>query len=489
MKTKSSTRTVVKHSYISAGGTGKSRAKAHANYVAFRPGKDKEQESRKFFDATRDDIKPDEVKDRIDKMRHKGVLIHKLILSPGEETVDMREFTRSVLKEIGQHKGGELDFWAVVHDNTDHQHAHIIVAGKDKEKRRLRLTKKDYDFIREVGDEVTDRIKVVELEPEKEIAQPSKLMQFFEKIGLPVKRISVPNRDKSESERKDYEVNLIGEPVTSESKLKQFQKEERRKKRIAEKRNMTITVYNTFVPDEYTSRSPKEELLNLVKDYDAGFLQDQISRRQRKQLGEWIDNWDKWQKESEKVEKIAARQSHKILRIDVDEGASAEKTYSRDSKLEQLQILQLQNEDGEVVLSAAEEKALKRWVDEKRRQIPVQVPLKNGDVMTCLHTDDLEFLEKTARISKNILPEADYKRLWFWIFQKRVNRDINKQIEVSSPLGKLVYSRSDALEHLQVIAEKYRAGEKWVTDQVNKDEYDRLCRWIKEKYEREPQIW
>ena len=42
MKAKSNFRTVVKHSYLSVGGTAKAKAKAHVNYVAFRPGKDKD---------------------------------------------------------------------------------------------------------------------------------------------------------------------------------------------------------------------------------------------------------------------------------------------------------------------------------------------------------------------------------------------------------------------------------------------------------------
>ncbi|MBX9568634.1 MAG: hypothetical protein K2X77_07040 [Candidatus Obscuribacterales bacterium] len=49
-----------------------------------------------------------------------------------------------------------------------------------------------------------------------------------------------------------------------------------------------------------TSRSSKEELLELCQEYDAGFLQDQISKRQRKMLGEWINSWEKWQKKAKK---------------------------------------------------------------------------------------------------------------------------------------------------------------------------------------------
>lgn len=487
--TKISTRTVVKHSYIKSGGAGKAKAKAHANYVAYRPGKDKEQEKRSFFDAKRQNIKPDEVKEKIEKLNHKGVLIHKLILSPGEQSVDMHEFTRSVMKRIGQKKGSQLEFWAVIHDNTDHQHAHIIISGKDQDGHRLRLKKGDYDFIRETGDEIVDRLKDVEVAPEKQPAQPSKLMQFFTKLGLPVKKIDQPDKGKSDAEKKDYELNLIGEPVSSEQKLKQLRKEHSRKKQIEEKRNATITVYHTFVPEEYSSRSSKEELLELCQEYDAGFLQDQISKRQRKMLGEWIDNWEKWQKESEKIDRISAAKSHKITRLEVEFDADNNKTFSKESKLSELERLVKQNDAGDVYLNAVEEKTLNRWIASKRREQPVLVPLKTGEQMTCIPTDDLDFLEKTARVSKNLLSEAEYKRLWFWIFQKRLNRDINKPIEVKSPLGKLVYTRTDELDTLQVISEKYRAGEKWVTDQMSKDEHDRIRRWIKEKDNREPHIW
>lgn len=204
---------------------------------------------------------------------------------------------------------------------------------------------------------------------------------------------------------------------------------------------------------------------------------------------EWIDSWEKWQKESGKIDKVSGAKSHKITRIEIDYGADDIKTFSKESKLSDLEKLERQNKAGDVYLNADEDKALKRWIASKRRELPVMVPLKTGEQMTCVSTDDLDFLEKTARVSKNLLPEAEYKRLWFWIFQKRLNRDVNKPIEVKSPLGKLIYSRTDELDTLQVISEKYRAGEKWVVDQVSKDEHDRIRRWIKEKENREPQIW
>ena len=263
MKAKSNFRTVVKHSYLSVGGTAKAKAKAHVNYVAFRPGKDKDHQSRLFFDAESDTIKPGEVKKRIESFRHKGVLIHKLILSPGEDSVDMKEFTRSVMKKLGQQKGGNLEYWAVVHDNTDHQHAHIIVAGKDKEGHRVRLHLKDADFVREAGDKIAEKLKETELIPEPQISAPSKLHQFFMKIGLRVKQAQSKdqNKEKGTVGNDQREISLIGEPVSNVQKQKRLESEAKRQKRKLAKHNTIITVHRTFVPDAYRARTPKEELL------------------------------------------------------------------------------------------------------------------------------------------------------------------------------------------------------------------------------------
>jgi len=41
-------------------------------------------------------------------------------------------YTREVMKNLSRHKGSDLEWFAVAHDNTDHHHIHVVVLGKDR---------------------------------------------------------------------------------------------------------------------------------------------------------------------------------------------------------------------------------------------------------------------------------------------------------------------------------------------------------------------
>jgi hypothetical protein len=146
-------RTVVKHSYCK-GKKGLESARRHINYVSYRAGEDRDKEGRKFFDQTRDNIDVRDVKDRLfDTADPRGVAMHKLILSPGRQDIDIHEYTREVMQELGREKGMTLDWKAVVHENTDHIHAHVCLMAKSEEGKRVRLTPEDHQRMREIGDD------------------------------------------------------------------------------------------------------------------------------------------------------------------------------------------------------------------------------------------------------------------------------------------------------------------------------------------------
>lgn len=151
-------RSVAKHSYIK-GKNASGRAKAHVNYIQYRKGEDRENikgGARPFFDSERKAKTGAEVKREIDAQGRSG-LTHKLILSPGIQNVDLKEYTREVLGELGREKGLDLKWSAVEHRNTDHDHVHVVIMGKDKEGRQVRLDRNDYKKLRELGDRYIER--------------------------------------------------------------------------------------------------------------------------------------------------------------------------------------------------------------------------------------------------------------------------------------------------------------------------------------------
>jgi hypothetical protein len=154
------TRSVVKHSYIKARDDGEGRARAHLKYLETRPGKDKNERS--FFSTDKDNLSRTEIDSAVSRKETTGVVIHKLILSPGVKGADLKAYTRDVMSGIGSWKGFDLEWYAIVHHNTEHDHAHVVVMGKDRSGRFVRFIKDDYREMRLLADKYLRRNKLLE---------------------------------------------------------------------------------------------------------------------------------------------------------------------------------------------------------------------------------------------------------------------------------------------------------------------------------------
>lgn len=165
---------VVRHSYISAkkqravgGRSGKvvaiSKAMAHVKYIQHRPGEDRGDGGREMFNETEDAMDSKELRKAIKEMGKANVVIHKVTLAPEINPEDKKAFTREVMKQLGSDKGLDLRWAATAHSNTDHHHIHVVILGKDKSGRDVRLDKRDYDKIKEFGDRYLERVHPLEL--------------------------------------------------------------------------------------------------------------------------------------------------------------------------------------------------------------------------------------------------------------------------------------------------------------------------------------
>jgi len=209
--------TVVKHSYIK-GQDGGSYATAHVQYISNRPGPDREDDrGRMFFSDDRDGISKREVNETISKTASRpAVTIHKIILSPGIERVDIKQYTREVMREFSRQKGQDLHWRAVVHRNTNHAHAHVIVMSKDKAGRQVLITKKDYRTMRELGNDYLEREHKVERFLDRDIPNLLRFKEYnrtgdeiFNAAGLflsgnPEERKKKEERGDPERERGDF---------------------------------------------------------------------------------------------------------------------------------------------------------------------------------------------------------------------------------------------------------------------------------------------
>lgn len=145
-------RSVVKHKFLK-GKNVKGKAKAHVKYLEHRGGPDRPEGGRKFFNAKEEGISGTDIRAEIEK--ESPTLVHKLILSPGLDDVDMKAYTRDVMKQLERHKGIEFNWKAVDHQNTDHGHGHVLLYAKKGQ--QVLFNKSDYVLIKQAGDRYLER--------------------------------------------------------------------------------------------------------------------------------------------------------------------------------------------------------------------------------------------------------------------------------------------------------------------------------------------
>lgn len=156
-------RSVVKARFV-RGARGVGKMSAHVDYIRHRAGPDRGGgEGRPIFDASlRENIGSDEVKKCFrevleDSNQRSPLVAHKLILSPGLNAVDLQDYTREIMDKLGSEKGLDLTWYAVKHENTENNHAHVVVLGLDKNGVEVSFGRRDLDRIRDLGDRYIER--------------------------------------------------------------------------------------------------------------------------------------------------------------------------------------------------------------------------------------------------------------------------------------------------------------------------------------------
>ncbi|MBP9811283.1 hypothetical protein KBF38_23455 [bacterium] len=156
-------RSVVKARFV-RGERGVGKMAAHVDYIRHRAGPDRGGgDGRPIFDASlRTDIGSDEVKRGFrevleDSNQRSPLVAHKLILSPGLNAVDLKDYTREIMDKLGSEKGLDLTWYAVKHENTENNHAHVVVLGLDKNGVEVSFNRRDLDRIRDIGDRYIER--------------------------------------------------------------------------------------------------------------------------------------------------------------------------------------------------------------------------------------------------------------------------------------------------------------------------------------------
>ena len=260
-------KTVAKHSYIK-GRHGKERSCAHINYISHRQGEDREQGGRKFFDKEREDIDAREVKELMyDRVDERGVAMHKIILSPGLN-VDAREYTRELMEKLERLKGQELEWRAVVHENTEHQHVHVVVMGRDAEGHLVSIGRQDHGKLREFGDEYLNREHKLERYLDRELEDLLRSREYERGGDEEFKRLIFGER--WERSREDYPERARREFEELDEKLRQSLEDKRSIELYPkpwEQRTIEQAGRLSEHHGDYTSTMAKDRLEEIAKDH------------------------------------------------------------------------------------------------------------------------------------------------------------------------------------------------------------------------------
>ncbi|MBX9772205.1 MAG: hypothetical protein K2X29_12585 [Candidatus Obscuribacterales bacterium] len=161
-------RSFIKHDYIKAGEDALTNGLAYVRYIKYRPGEDRCE--RIFFDA-HGGVAEETVIERIQQERSKYVLMHMLIVSPGVKGADMETYTREVMTGISQKKIQDLEWYAVIHNNTANPHAHVVLLSTDRSGLPVIMRRSDYTEMKHAGDRFLEACGLIERYYDKESKQ------------------------------------------------------------------------------------------------------------------------------------------------------------------------------------------------------------------------------------------------------------------------------------------------------------------------------
>ncbi len=504
-------RTIAKHSYLSGKDRGVARARAHVRYIQFRPGKEGEREERTFFNGLRDGIYNREVNLAISAQNPKGTVMHKLILSPGVEGADVQEYTREVMAELCSRKGQDLEWYAVVHDNTNNEHAHVVIMGRDDNGRTVKLDTKDYELIKQAGDEYLERNKLLDRskdkdkdeldkdEAEKEKGSVNRFVDALKAAAQEFKRnYSKDDKGKNEKPETEYQKRkrerqeiqdadraALGEDLDLDAKLVLQQKSEERQKADKEKAwkdyckpveiNYALPDGTVFV-SKYDRASSLEGLKDLRKAYeeDDHVAKNSLTQDDIKRVSDWI-------KEKETAIFLLEKKSQSLPEIVIAVDSETNAVYTKDSSFEELLRLTEQNKRRQIYLDPVEERALEKWLKAQEYKEPILVELEQSDQTVAYTREDskqvLATLLEEYEHGDAVLTNNEVERLKLWIqnAKEEPEREISTFEEAENQ--NYYYDRKCSYDQLRGLDNSFREGEGLLSER----DYKLLRVWLAEK--------
>ena len=203
----------------------------------------------------------------------------------------------------------ELQWAAVIHRNTDHDHAHVVVMGRDKDGHRVRIERGDHDLLREKSDDYLDREHSYERELERERRNIESLQR--EEGWVPdnrLDRLLGLVRDEREQEREPSSSSTVGTDVGVQSdsprddpdrakdleqhaQLEETMGEPWSKERAIELMDQRDQV---VVQEHIYTKFSSSEDLKALNDHLKTHYEDRIDTREYAMLQRWVETKERY---------------------------------------------------------------------------------------------------------------------------------------------------------------------------------------------------
>ncbi|MBS1994601.1 MAG: hypothetical protein JSS83_29010 [Cyanobacteria bacterium SZAS LIN-3] len=357
---------VIKHKFIAArgkGGVGKvaaiGKALAHVKYIQHRPGEDREKKGREMFNDSEDRLNARDMRQAIKDLDKSKVIVHKLTLSPEVAPEDKKAYTRDVMQNMSRHKGSDLDWFAVAHNNTDHHHIHVVVLGKDRNGIEVSLNLRDIDQAKEFSDRYIERHHPREFERAREARELKER-----------ERLDSLKREREERIREGIELpwmkkNIIREQLEPYKKWKQDRVLERKEPSI-ERPEPGKPYFNDTIEaaGREWSRANSLEELRTLNEHLWDNYEDRIPKDQYTKLSGWIRD-----KELAKAraDKQKSKEADREDRPEKDFFEHNGKTYKSQDSYEKLAGLAKELREKKERLPFQDYQNLRSWIEDRDR--------------------------------------------------------------------------------------------------------------------------
>ncbi len=153
---------ILKSRYVRNEGKKRSQTalKKHLGYLQHREkGEIEKSQDRKFFTPDRTDLDYKDVYEEAKDLLGPTAAFHKFILSSGDNSVHLMDHAREVMKAWEEALGRSFHWWGIAHKNTDHYHEHIVLAGLDKDGKRVFLDSEALALLREISNRYLEKMR------------------------------------------------------------------------------------------------------------------------------------------------------------------------------------------------------------------------------------------------------------------------------------------------------------------------------------------